>query len=88
MLKNDTTEGGEKMKMVLRKEDIIDDGGGEHGGGEGIGGRPDTRPEGGPGGSEGGKQPFKITNWVWSVRSRRRIPRVVVESEVEFRVGW
>lgn len=45
------------MKMILREEDIINDGGGVSGGGEGVGGGPDTCPGGR---SEGGKHPFKM----------------------------
>jgi hypothetical protein len=41
--------------------------------------------QGGQPGSPGGKRPFKMVKWAWSTKSRRRLPRVVAESEVEAR---
>jgi hypothetical protein len=37
MWEDDTSEGGETLKVMLRDEDIVDNGGGVSRGGEGVG---------------------------------------------------
>jgi hypothetical protein len=71
MWEDDTSEGREALEVMLRDEDIVDNGGGVSRSGDSQRGFVEGRMhvQGGQPGSAGGKRPFKMVNWVWSVRS-------------------